>query len=285
MVEVVLVVRVLGHARQRLDHPWGFGRRDNLRLTDVGVELQFVGRILGDGFLESAVCLGILSLRSIDLAEQIIFAGFLLLSTMFATFYGFFQMGQRLLETLVLQQVGGVERFVLVGQLVGDAVALGLGEEVLRLVVPVKLGVALCHTHTAFSHYARLVAEQTGDVGIGGGGLKELALLELCLGHQQPDVVHEGIVLLLGIPLFVFLGQCASLPFGLGFDGVELRSFLGFLDGFVEVARAHLAGGGAADDIEWNDLHVVVLVSLLLCLNTLLVGFVTVVIDVEAGDK
>ena len=194
-------------------------------------------------------------------------------------------MGQRLLETLVLQQVGGVEGFVLVGQLIGDAVALSLGEEVFRLVVPVELGVALCHAHTAFGHHARLVAEQTGDVGIGGGSLEELALLELCLGHQQPDVVHEGVVFLLGIPLFVFFRQRARFPLGLGLDGVEFRGLLGFFNRLVEVARAHLAGGGAADDVEGDDLHVVVLVSLLLRLYALLVGFVAVVIDVETGDE
>jgi len=85
--------------------------------------------------------------------------------------------------------------------------------------------------------------------------------------------------------LLVFLGEGARLALGLGLDGMELRCLLRLLDGLVEVGRTHLAGGGAADDVEGDDLHVVVLVSLLLRLHPLLVGLVAVVIDVEAGDE
>ena len=92
------------------------------------------------------------------------------------------------------------DSLVLLGQLVGDGVALHLYQEVLSLVVPLQLSIALCHTHTGFGHYLGLFAIEACGVREGAGSLEELSLLELCLTHEHPCMVQEGVVLLLGIP-------------------------------------------------------------------------------------
>ena len=55
LIQVVLVVGVLAHALQRLQHLGSIAPAHRLGLLYAGVELQLIGRILLDGLVECFV--------------------------------------------------------------------------------------------------------------------------------------------------------------------------------------------------------------------------------------
>ena len=219
------------------------------------------------------------------LSQKVILARLLLLGAS-RTLHRPLQVGQCLVETLLAQQVRGHDGIVLLGQLVGYTVAPHLSEQVVGFVVPLQLGIALRHAHACLGYNLGILAVEAGDVGEGAGSFQKLSLVELRLAHEHPRMVQEGVILLLGIPQLVLLGErTPRLLLGLLLDGVQLDGLLRLLYRLVKVASSRAARALLADGEERDYLHVVVLVRFLLCRHSLLVGLVSIVVHVEAGHK
>ena len=123
------------------------------------------------------------------------------------------------------------------------------------------------------------------DVREGGRGLQEIGIIELGLPHNQPAVLQEGVVLLLGLLLHQ-LGIILPprLLGGFSRDGVELDGLVALLDRTVERATCLLfVFGLRTNRIHVDHLRVVLFVSLLLAFQGFVEGLFAIEIDVIPG--
>ena len=167
-----------------------------------------------------------------------------------------------------------------------DAVALHLAQQVFGIVGPVQCHVAPGQPCACHGRDVGLRAVEAQGVVVGGCGLEELALAELCVGHHEPGVVHVGVELLAGQEGFLLLGApVVALYDGALLDAVHLDGLLALRDGGLEVALAHAGCRLVGADVHGQHLVEVVLVPFALCLFAFAEGHLPVVERVVVGGQ
>ena len=284
LIQIVLVVIVGRHTLQLADHASRIALSHHLGLGNAGVEGQLVGRILTDGAGVGFVGGIAMAQCRLHLSHDEPQARFLRLARL--ALDDLTQVGHGLLQLTRLQVVVGVGGIPVAHRAVVYGVATHVAYDVLGIVEPVQLRVALSQPGTCQRVLHGLCLIQAAHVGKSGSRLVEGAFLELRLTHHHPSFPQERVILLASQPLAV-LGRLASalLPLGAGLDGVQLDGFLHLLDGTVVVALARLAALLVAHGIEGQLLRVVVLVALLLLQVSVDEGQATVIVGVVFGSK
>ena len=282
LVEVILVFVALGHASEHTEHLLPTRRRQHFSLTDAGGKLQLVGRVGGGHAAELAVGFVVPTRLGEQLPQQVAHAGALV--TVALRVDHLLEGWDGLLRAVALDQKVGIDAVVILPIGGGESVLLEPFEGRLRLVEPAHLGVAAGAADVRRGHYLRLGGVVAGDVGVGGCGLEEVAVVELPLGHQHPAMLQEGVVL-----LAVLHGHLAgvALPTRLA-DGLLLNRML--LDGLVTLQDGAVEGSAGrlflfrqrADGVHKDALGVVLAVAVLHDLQLFVEGCFAVEIGVVA---
>ena len=284
LVQVVLVVVVGSHAPQLPDHLGTVALGHHFRLCYAGVEVQLVGRVLCTHFSVGPVGLLFVAERGLYLSQQEVFACLLRLPLLVSD--DFPEVGQGLLVLSVLDVIVGIGGIPVAHAVVVYGVAAHVANDVLGVVEPAQLRIALGQPGPGqrILHGLRLV--EPGHVAEGGGGLVEIAFLELCLAHQQPRLPQEGVVLLAPEP-FPVAGRLPSafVPLGAALDGVQLDGLLHLFHGQAELSFAYVAALLVANGVEGNHLGVVVLVALLFLQRAFDESLRAVEVGVVAGGE
>ena len=209
------------------------------------------------------VSLGIVTQQRLYLSQQEPLAGSLLAAALMLD--DLLQVGHGSGILLTSYIVVGHRVVPVLASPVVDAVALLLDDDVLGIVEPVELHIALGLPSTGNALNGGLCLVETRHIGERGGSLLELSLLKLRLTQQQPRMPEEGIVLAAVQPLDVFGGLAAALlPFRTLLDAVEFDDLLRLLDGSVEMTLSQSAAVLVGNRIKGNQLGTVVLVAVLL---------------------
>ena len=146
-----------------------------------------------------------------------------------------------------------------------DRVAAHVADDILGIVEPAFLHVALGQPGARPAVDGRLRLIETAHISEGGGSGVEVALIELRATHEHPGLPQEGVILLTAQPFNVALRLAPLLvPHRPSLDTVQSDGFLCFLYGPVEVAFAELAALLVAHGVERYHLGEVILVAILL---------------------
>ena len=195
-------------------------------------------------------------------------------------------MRHRLPVSLAGQQEVSRSRGIRSGERQRQAVVVCPVQGIFRIILPAQCGVAACQPDECFGSDGDLSVVEAGNVGERRCGFLKLPFLILRLAHQHPCAVQERIELAACQPLLVFIRVGPSgTAYGTALDGMLPDGLLCLLDGSVEVGGTDAGGRRVAYGIEGKQLHVIILVPLLLCCETCLVGFVAVEVDVIAGGQ
>ena len=282
LVEVVLILVAGCHALQTTDHLLGLTGCHHLGHSNAGVEFYLVGRILGHHLLIGFVGFLFMTKFRLQLAEQVVLAGFLAFAHLVLDDLAQIRNSLRVVARVDVVVGHGVIPLLLCAPV--DAVAAHVANDVLGIVYPVLLDVALCQPSagTAVDGGLRLV--EAAHIIERRGGLVEGTLVELRASHEQPRFPKEGIILLPRQPLQVTLGLAALLvPFWFVLDAVQLNSLLTFLDSLLEVALAQLLRLLVADSIKGNQLRKVILVAVFLLQRAVDIGQRTIIVSIITG--
>jgi len=200
LVEIVLVLVALGHALEFFNHGLGRVARHHLGLQDAGIEGQFVGRIAAHDAGKRLVGIVVQSQFVLHLPHEEVQSRALQL--VFGVLNGLAQFGDGLFVLFGGYQVGGPGGGQFALSFGGDAVAPHLVEHILCVVGPLQCHVATGQPCAGYTADFGLGGIEADDVVEGGGGLDELALLELCLAQHHPGVAQIGVELPAGTELF-----------------------------------------------------------------------------------
>ena len=175
------------------------------------------------------------------------------------------QVWQSLLVTLAADIIVGIGVVPVLHGTIVHRVATLFVDDVLRLIQPVQLHIALRQPRTGNAEDGRLSLIEATHIRERSGSLLKLSLLELRLTQEQPRLPKEGVILPAVQPFYVFLRLPAALvPLGARLDAVQFDGLLRLLYGAVEVALAQLAALLVSHHIQRNHLREVVLVAVLL---------------------
>ena len=184
LVLIFLVLIRCRHALESADHLPAVARSQDLGDGDVGIKLQFVGRIEPDDVAESLISLLLVADGSLQLSHQIPLAGFLLVSHLMA--YHLPEIGNRLpgIPRVDIVIGEGIIPFLL-GTPV-DGIALDVSDHIFCIVVPALLDIAFGKPGARLAVDGRLGGVKAAHIGEGGSGPLEIPLLELRTAHQHP---------------------------------------------------------------------------------------------------
>ena len=234
LVEVILVFVALGHASEHAEHLLPTRRWQHFSLTDAGGKLQLVGRIGGGYAAELTVGFVVPTCLGEQLPQQVAHACALV--TVALRVDHLLEGRDGLLRAVALDQKVGIDAVVILPIGSGESVLLEAFEGRLRLVEPAHLSVAASASDVCCGHHFRLGGVVAGDVGVGGCGLEEVAVVELPLGHEHPAMLQEGVVL-----LAVLHGHLAGVALPARFaDGLSLDRML--FDGLVTLQDGAVEG-------------------------------------------
>ena len=166
-----------------------------------------------------------------------------------------------------------------------DAVAAHLADDILGIVNPVLLDIALGQPSSRLAVDGRLCGIEAAHIGEGRGSLVERTLMKLRASHQHPCFPEEGVVFLPVEPFDVFLRSFVLLEFRTALDAVQLDGFLALLDGSLVVAFAQLASLFVAHGIERNHLCEVVLDAILLFDGGIDIGQRAIIIGIIFSEE
>ena len=283
-VEVVLVSLAARHALQLLDHLLVLTARHHLRLHDACVELQFVGRIAAGHLAQVLVGQLVLPRGMVELSQEVVQTSTLQLAARLAD--ALLQVRNGLGILLRGNEEGRQGVLTLPCRLRAHAVAPHLVEDVLSIVGPVQGHVTTGQPGTCHAGDLRLCGIEPCHIAERAGRLEEVALLELCLAHHEPGMAQVGIELLACAKLLLLGCEGAvALLHGFLLDAVQLDGLLTFRYGRLKVALPQGGRGLARTDIHGEQLRVVILVPLLLCLKSVEIGHLTVVECIVVGGK
>ena len=176
-----------------------------------------------------------MSQLSLQLSQQVVFAGFLLLAHLL--FDDAPQVGHSLLIVARVDVIVGIGIVPLFLSPPMDGIARHVANHVFGVVNPVLLDVAFGKPGACTTIDGRLRLVKATHVGESGGSIVESTFVELRASHEHPSLPEEWVVFLATQPLQVAFRLAAFLcPFGSLLDAVQLDGLLTFLDGFVEVA-------------------------------------------------
>ena len=214
-----------------------------------------------------------------ELGEHVIVSRLLLLVSLAA--YGCPQQLLRLLVLVSFERQVGLRRCEFALLAVGERRALEFREYVVGVVEPVHLRIATREPDVCLGHTLRLLREVLGDVGECADSAEEVALVELCLAVQQPDLAHLRIVLLLLHELHVLrVLRLACLFLRLYSYGMEFLRLGRFLYGPVHLREAERCVGVVAYRVQGDDFRVVVLAAGVEQVDAFLVALLAVEVDV-----
>ena len=279
LVQIVLILRILGHRLQLANHLLRLPFRHGLRHLNASIKLQFIRGISPDDLLEIPVCLRVMPYLMVELPQEQVHprarqAAMLALQSLLYVQNG---LGILPLTHLNIAQHRCFQRF----QLRGETVPLRPCNQVFRIVEPLHLGIASGLQQPCPRHQIGLGKIQTLNVGKRRGCLHILALSELSLTHQKPRPPQERVILLLAQPNPVFRSlRAVLLPLRPLRDAVHLDGLLTLLHRTVEVARAYLHRRLVASHIERNQLREVVLVPFFLQQPSLFISLIPIEISV-----
>ena len=176
---IVLVVIAVRHAAQASDHAFVVTGCHHLGLGNAGVELQFVGRIEACHMAESTISLLTVALQSLQLPHQEPLTGFLLTAFLMLDDLSKVRDGITIAlhtQTIVSHRIVPV----FLGPIVHGVAAL-LDDDVLGIVQPPQLHIALGLPGTGNAQNGGLRLIEARHIGEGGSSLLEFSLLELRL--------------------------------------------------------------------------------------------------------
>ena len=287
IVDLIKIVDVLlrpRHALQPRDHLLGMPASHHLGHGDARIELQFVGRIGAHHSTERLIGLLVVAEGRLHLSQEEQFARFLLLAHLLLD--DFLQIGNGLLQPSGVEIVVGVGVVPLFHCAPVHRVAVHLADDILGIVDPVELYIALGQPRAGSAVDGGLRLIEACHVGERGSSLVEGALMELRAPHEHPRFPQERVVLLAVEPFDVALCLLAALlPFGPFLDAVLLDGLLTLLDGPVEVGRAQVFRVFVAHRVEGEHLGEVVLVALLLGQRAVDIGQRTIIIGIITGGE
>ena len=177
LVEIVLVVVVGGHAFQPADHLLRLSLRQHLGHGNAGVEVELVGRGKPSDVAVGLVSLALVAHGFLQLAHEeplarLLLAAYLVLDALA-------QIGNGLGVVARMDVIVGIGEVPFLACAPVDAVALHVAHHILGIVKPALLNIAFGQPspRTAINGGLRLI--EAAHIREGGGGLIEVALVEL----------------------------------------------------------------------------------------------------------
>ena len=263
LIEKLLVVVVGSHAFQPADGLFRPARCHHLSHGDARIEVQFIGRVQAHHFLIGFISQVAMSEGSLELSEQEPFPGSLFLAHLVLDHLA--EIGDGFLVVTGMDVVVSIGVVPFLCGMPVDAVAAHVANDVLRIVEPLLLDIALGQPCPCFAVDGGLCLVEPAHVGECGSGFVESPFVELRPAHEHPRLPEHGVVFASAEP-FDVLGRLTPVfgPLRAFADAMQLDGFLAFLDGRVEIAGSERTAAFVSYGIERDDLSVIVLVALLL---------------------
>ena len=166
LVEQIFVLFVFRHPVQHLDHFLVIAAGKYFGLPDTGGKLQFVWRIGLDHLPEHLVGKPVLILFGINLSQQVLHPG--TLAPVLLCLDCRLEVRDRFFILLILHQIVGIYRCVLVQVLTGNTVRIQFPQDIFRFIKPSHFRIATSLPETGFASHFFIMGIMTGYVGEGG---------------------------------------------------------------------------------------------------------------------